>query len=77
VQFSIHLITSMFYGLNNTRSELEPCMAVWHIVQAWYFWAWLWNDGAAGAGASTVSVWHSRQSWFTLLRFSNRGFDDP
>src|SRR6476646_6904787 len=28
MQFSIHLITFMFYGLKNTLSELEPCMAV-------------------------------------------------
>src|ERR1041385_6708364 len=47
------------------------------MVQAWYFWAWLWNDGMAGAVESTVKVWHSRQSRFTLLRRSSRGFDDP
>src|SRR5215471_18069273 len=47
------------------------------MVQAWYFWAWLWNDGAFGAGASTVNVWHSRQTRFTWLRFSKRGLLDP
>src|SRR5262249_9883192 len=52
-------------------------MAVWHMVQAWYFWAWLWNDGIPGAGASTVSVWHSRQSRFTWLRFNNLGLLEP
>src|ERR1051326_1020578 len=47
------------------------------MVQAWYFWAWLWNEGIAGAPASTVNVWHSRQSRLTLLRRNSRGLDDP
>src|SRR6476646_10063523 len=47
------------------------------MVQAWYFWAWLWNEGAAGAGVSTVRVWHSRQSRFTLLRRNSLGLLEP
>src|SRR5215472_16280130 len=47
------------------------------MVQAWYFVAWLWNEGALGAGASTVSVWHSRQTRFTWLRLSNLGLLEP
>src|ERR1700732_1300123 len=47
------------------------------MVQAWYFEAWLWNDGAEGAGASTVNVWHSRHTRLTLLRFNKRGFEEP
>src|SRR5262245_46347915 len=47
------------------------------MVQAWYFWAWLWNDGVPGMLESTVMVWHSRQSRLTLLRRSSRGLEDP
>src|SRR5579862_8470638 len=65
------------YGLNKKRSEFDPCTATWHKVQDWYFCAWLWNEGAAGAAESTVNVWHSRQSKFTWLLNNNRGFDDP
>src|SRR5712692_2726171 len=52
-------------------------MAVWQSVQARYFWAWLWNDGVAGAPASAENAWHSRQSRLTCARFSKRAFDEP
>jgi hypothetical protein len=33
--------------LKNTLLSLEPWIMVWHIVQAWYLAAWLW-EGPAG-----------------------------
>src|SRR5262249_40081385 len=47
------------------------------MVHAWYFCAWLWNDGIPGTEESTVSVWHSRHSKFTFERLSSRGFEEP
>src|SRR6187399_1853963 len=52
-------------------------MAVWQSVHARYFTAWLWNEGIAGAPGSTAKEWHSRQSRYTWLRLSRRGFEEP
>src|SRR6478672_13200240 len=63
--------------LKKTALALEPCTCVWQIVQAWYWTAWLWNDGISGALKLSFTVWHCRQSVFTLLLASRRAFCEP
>src|SRR5579864_3528760 len=47
------------------------------MVQAEYFWLWLWNEGIAAGPESCVKVWHSRHNRLTCARFSRRGLVDP
>ena len=61
-------------SLEEDRLAFEPCTCVWQIVHAWYWTAWLWNVGMPGAVKLSVTVWHCRQSVFTLLWVSSRAF---
>src|SRR5690348_8177556 len=70
-------MAALHHGVKKNLLLFEPCIAVWHIVHAWYFCAWLWNVGVAGAPASAENAWHSRHSRFTCARFKSLGFEDP
>ena len=58
---------------------LEPWICVWHMVQAWYLLAWLWNVGSAGTAVDKATgkmVWTSGKTpagYSSMVPFTSAG----
>jgi len=59
-------------GVKNTALVLDPWIATWQSVHAWYFVDWLWKLGVAEGPTLAFSEWQLMHKRFTWFCFSMR-----